>query len=263
MNAYDRNTALDVKGLRQKYAERLEPCINDLKNFFGFSRAGTSDRKSKNEILHIAHRLSGSGATYGFEKISEAARSLEQSLLQSPLPSETILSAQAQALVEACVKALKLISMEKDRDANGDANESVVFIDETLPEILCVDDDKAIQALLIQLFENQARVTVAKSGQDALAIIKKSPPDVVILDNNTPVLNGLEFLRVLDRNDLKRHFSVVVLSTTQMDVGTIKAHKFHKIRRRGLHRQTIRSRSFSKPDFGTNRPAPTEDHGGR
>ncbi len=67
---------------------------------------------------------------------------------------------------------------------------------EKIPSILIVDDDPCMVRLLREILEEiedkgVERVT-AGNGKDALGIIKTKIPELVILDNKMPVMNGLE-----------------------------------------------------------------------
>jgi CheY-like chemotaxis protein len=68
--------------------------------------------------------------------------------------------------------------------------------------ILIVDDDYDIRLLYqLELVEEGYNIFLAKNGKEALEIIKKIVPDLIILDINMPVMNGLETLgRILGSN---------------------------------------------------------------
>jgi two-component system response regulator AtoC len=64
--------------------------------------------------------------------------------------------------------------------------------------VLIVDDEPSICTMLKQFFTHlglQSRF--AATGTEALALIDKKPPDLVILDIHMPGLNGVEVLRRL------------------------------------------------------------------
>jgi CheY-like chemotaxis protein len=66
-----------------------------------------------------------------------------------------------------------------------------------MPKILVVEDSNVLQMYYAQIFSNLVgyQVTFTKNGRQALDHIEKSgTPDVVVLDINMPVMDGLEFL---------------------------------------------------------------------
>jgi two-component system KDP operon response regulator KdpE len=66
------------------------------------------------------------------------------------------------------------------------------------PRVLVVDDDRAIRRFLrVSLTAHDYTVFEATSGQEALATVVTSRPDVVILDLGLPDLGGIEVTRQL------------------------------------------------------------------
>jgi DNA-binding NarL/FixJ family response regulator len=68
----------------------------------------------------------------------------------------------------------------------------------TLVRILVVDDNPAVRNYLRTLLEQQSTwqvVDEARTGGEALQRVKKSPPDMILLDFQMPDLNGLDVAR--------------------------------------------------------------------
>ena len=64
------------------------------------------------------------------------------------------------------------------------------------PKILVVDDDPVIVRLLEVNFRLEGfDVMTAGRGQDAIALAKESPPDIILLDVMMPGLDGYEVYR--------------------------------------------------------------------
>jgi DNA-binding response OmpR family regulator len=83
--------------------------------------------------------------------------------------------------------------------------------------ILLVDDEKH---LLISLrdyltFEN-FDITIAQSGEEALAKLKTLTPDLIILDISMPGMGGLGFLKEISSTDGKLRHPVLVLTARSM-----------------------------------------------
>lgn len=80
-------------------------------------------------------------------------------------------------------------------------------------KILIADDHSMVREGLKQLIELEEDIEVvaqAGDGQDALNKIKEYSPDVVLLDINMPIMNGLEVLEKLKQ----QHINVNVLILT-------------------------------------------------
>lgn len=65
-----------------------------------------------------------------------------------------------------------------------------------MKSILVVEDESSLRLLLDhELSEMGYDVALAKNGLEALDMVRKSPPDLVILDIMMPEMDGLETLR--------------------------------------------------------------------
>ncbi|HYZ48222.1 MAG TPA: response regulator [Sphingomonas sp.] len=88
---------------------------------------------------------------------------------------------------------------------------------------LVVDDSKVIRKVARHILETlDFQVSEAGDGKDALEHCEASPPDVVLLDWNMPVMTGMEFLKALSATNLSKR-PKVVFCTTENGIGHIKA----------------------------------------
>jgi len=88
---------------------------------------------------------------------------------------------------------------------------------------LVVDDSKVIRKVARHILETlEFNVVEAGDGREALAYCQSSPPDVVLLDWNMPVMSGMEFLRALGTARLDQR-PKIVFCTTENGVGHIRA----------------------------------------
>ncbi len=80
--------------------------------------------------------------------------------------------------------------------------------------ILIVDDDTLSQKLLKKLLEKQGykNVMVADSGENALALIHKELPDLVLLDIYMSGIDGYEVCRRLQSDELTSNISVIIVT---------------------------------------------------
>ncbi|HEU5189687.1 MAG TPA: response regulator [Methylomirabilota bacterium] len=69
--------------------------------------------------------------------------------------------------------------------------------------MLIVDDDPAWRSLYAMEFKPRFRIVEAEDGIEALGVLDRSLPDVIVLDLRLPRLNGLDFLRALERRGLR------------------------------------------------------------
>jgi len=82
-----------------------------------------------------------------------------------------------------------------------------------MKKILIVDDEPNIVMSLEYTFKkNNFEVFIARDGQEALEILKKQKPDVIILDVMMPLVDGFETLEQIKRNSELNHCKVMFLS---------------------------------------------------
>jgi CheY-like chemotaxis protein len=79
--------------------------------------------------------------------------------------------------------------------------------------LLLVDDNDALLAGFEKsLARDGFRISVARSGTDALAQVKTQPPDLILLDISMPEPNGYEVSRLLKQNPLYAEIPIIFLS---------------------------------------------------
>jgi two-component system chemotaxis response regulator CheY len=87
---------------------------------------------------------------------------------------------------------------------------------------LVTDDSPIVRKVARRIFQSlEFEVEEAENGQIAMGKCEKRMPDVILLDWNMPVMNGIEFLRSL-RGMEGGAAPTVILCTTEDDVGHIR-----------------------------------------
>jgi two-component system chemotaxis response regulator CheY len=87
---------------------------------------------------------------------------------------------------------------------------------------LVVDDSKVIRKVARHILETMdVSVSEAQDGREALEMCDAALPDVVLLDWNMPIMNGLDFLRELSRRGYPNR-PKVIFCTTENDVEHIR-----------------------------------------
>ncbi|MCP4659691.1 MAG: response regulator [bacterium] len=89
--------------------------------------------------------------------------------------------------------------------------------------ILLVEDDE-VDVLTVRRalrdLEIENELVVASNGEEALEVLREPQnpiPCLILLDLNMPRMNGLEFLRLVRKENFARGVPVVVLTTSRED----------------------------------------------
>lgn len=86
---------------------------------------------------------------------------------------------------------------------------------------LVVDDSRVIRKVARKILEElDFECAEAADGSEALEHCRKTMPDAVLLDWNMPVMNGLDFVKALRREE-QGDEPVVVFCTTENDMAHI------------------------------------------
>lgn len=103
--------------------------------------------------------------------------------------------------------------------------------------VVCiVDDDANIQEIYRIKFESEGFETIAAlNGEDGLSLIRSQHPDIVLLDLQMPVKDGVEVLEALKRDPALSRIPVVVLSNQDNQesfkrIGELDATRFYLVK---------------------------------
>jgi len=101
--------------------------------------------------------------------------------------------------------------MEKEQNA-----------DDSVAMVLVVDDNKQnLELLLAYLEDVGCRTNAAAGGSEAIDIIKKAPPDLILLDVMMPKMSGFEVCKRL-KNDAKTAHIPIIMVTALNELGDIE-----------------------------------------
>jgi len=93
-----------------------------------------------------------------------------------------------------------------------------------LKKILVVDDSALIhQMYRLVLNRYNCSIVDAMNGQEALDILAvQSDVDLIVLDINMPVMNGLQFMEKAARTGIVKRIPVIIISTEGKEADTIR-----------------------------------------
>ncbi len=97
-----------------------------------------------------------------------------------------------------------------------------------LNKILIVDDSQLIHSmyrLVLNRYKN-CKIVDAMNGLEALDVLSRENDfDLLLLDINMPVMNGLQFMGKIKKENLYGHIPIVVISTEGKEEDTLMALK--------------------------------------
>ena len=83
----------------------------------------------------------------------------------------------------------------------------------SLPKILSVDDSRTMRMMVKRAFRNfQCELFEAADGAEGLAAALANKPDLIVLDYNMPVMDGVTMLRNMRENAELKRTPVIMLS---------------------------------------------------
>ena len=186
-----------ASGLSTAMVERFDIVILNVGG-----AAGSACQKNTSPGLNKPVLLVGSRAS-----ISESVVSIEtvsRDFLTTPWDSEELL-----------VRCCKLLSPDLINTPPPER--------EGPAQVVIADDDPAIGALLTAtLRRTGAECRLARSGAEALALVREVVPDALILDVNMPGMDGFEVLTNLKADQLTARLPVVLLTARQQESDVLK-----------------------------------------
>jgi signal transduction histidine kinase/ligand-binding sensor domain-containing protein/DNA-binding response OmpR family regulator len=78
--------------------------------------------------------------------------------------------------------------------------------------ILIVDDNQELRLFLSQVLEKEYRIIEAENGQAAIDMTLKEMPDLIISDIMMPLMNGIDFCKIIKTRFETRHLPLILLS---------------------------------------------------
>lgn len=95
-----------MKVLGEKYADQFPSRTAEIKSLWGKVAGDDTDRDALDELYRLVHGLAGSGATFGFPQLSEAARQCEHVLLAG-IDSGSLEYNEAKIKIDTVIDALE------------------------------------------------------------------------------------------------------------------------------------------------------------
>ena len=94
-------------------------------------------------------------------------------------------------------------------------------------KILIVEDDELVRDMLSRHLQRKSyTVVVARNGEEAISVSLLERPNLILMDLNMPIMDGLEATRLIKRNPDTAHIPVIMLSGHTMPPHVAEAKLF-------------------------------------
>jgi signal transduction histidine kinase/AraC-like DNA-binding protein len=94
------------------------------------------------------------------------------------------------------------------------------------PQVMLIEDDADILEFNSRLLEqNKFKVIAARNGKEAISLLEKTLPDLIITDLMMPEMDGLSFLKTIRSNSASDHIPVIILSAKAAGDSKVEALK--------------------------------------
>ncbi len=205
--------------LRVRYVAALGDHISRLEEWRTRLARGEMLAAERPELKGVAHRLAGTGKTYGFADVSEAARLIDDRLTNDIDAPDAELSALVGLLMAACLTAQAGGAGATPRAAPGNdgarpqpasqaparqtfgkkaGTAQPVAVRKHKPTVLVADDDRMVRALFSELLADDAHIVEAADSDEALKLMRLHRPALMLLDDIMPGgVTGLKLLEML------------------------------------------------------------------
>ncbi|MBP7060418.1 MAG: response regulator [Candidatus Moranbacteria bacterium] len=93
--------------------------------------------------------------------------------------------------------------------------------------VCIIDDDANVREIYLTKFNKEGfDVTLAVNGEEGLRVIREKKPDILLLDLQMPVKNGIEVLQELDTDKALSRIPVIVLTNIDNEEAFKEVGKF-------------------------------------
>lgn len=179
-----------LNALRSAYALQLPGKTRQIQAaWHALDKTGPA-AESLDMLLRLLHNLAGSGASYGFPAVSEAAREIDACL--RPVVESGAFTSEVELRVSALMARLAVAAACQDSHpavvaaATDDARQLGL-------KILVADDDPDSASLVGTLLRMEGHTVIAAhDGREAVALFQSEAPDLVLMDVVMPVMDGYE-----------------------------------------------------------------------
>jgi diguanylate cyclase (GGDEF)-like protein len=216
------NTLEKLEQIKKSYAEELPQKLAQIGTLFEDANKNGFNEESFNTLYRLVHNLVGSGATFGFIDVSNAARILADEL-QKYLHTDTYPSADAMKNINKMADDLIQIPISGKTENQKSVQKVETFIPKKkvkqTPEeknilIYIVDDDKHIlDELSMQLTNYAYKVKTFLNTQSFEQAMQDVVADIILMDMTFLEAHDMGMQSIIKMKASKYDFKVIFMSS--------------------------------------------------
>ena len=111
---------------------------------------------------------------------------------------------------------------QQEESAPASLVDDLIGEDESREQILIIDDNDDIRYYLRSVLEKRYNVLEARNGKEGVSMTQKYIPDLVICDIMMPVMNGLEYCKIIKQTSSTCHIPVILLTARSQEAQRIE-----------------------------------------
>lgn len=198
--------------LRQAYASQLGSKIDEIDGLWQEVLQGNDHNDNCFTMQSLAHKLAGSGATFGFHALSEYAKILELSLQEVNHKNQNLTLNQKQEITEL-LREIKHATKQPDSE-QAMSRQRLIITQKLRPHLtsatqehnklvyLIEDDLELAQELALQISYFGYEIHIFEHLDGLTEEINKNHPEVIIMDIIFPEGNlaGIELIEAARKN---------------------------------------------------------------
>lgn len=166
------------------FSKMIEVFLEDTPLYLEALQTAIAQNEAK-MLKEAAHSLKGSARNFGATRFAQLSKQLEDL-------GHTGVCAQARELLPALISEYRQVKAVLQHEIQPDKGMQFSQ-EEGHARVLIVDDDRGMRMALRNILEQDGyRLEEVSNGAQALALCKRSMPDLILMDAVMPLLDGFE-----------------------------------------------------------------------
>jgi diguanylate cyclase (GGDEF)-like protein len=227
LNATPEPLPNEILELRQRFAEKLDAKVDALSRRWAAGERSLENIPCVQDLERMAHNLAGSGTTFGYPAVSEAARALEHIFCRA-LAGESCADAGLTDHIEELLNRLRRGCGESAEPLEDGGSRRAKRTESDQRLIFVVDDDPSQAELLAEGIRHFGYVVrIFPSPSDMNAELRKARPHLILIDIVFPQGSSHGIDRVAALGDAEDCDIPVIFTSTRNDfearLGAVRA----------------------------------------